>query len=145
MILDKDHPYNACVCLAVRRLSRVLTQVYDTSLAPAGITSTQFSILSALDAARSEGLPMSPLARAMDMDLSTLSRTLKPLLKDGLITLVTGTDRRQRKAVLTKKGAQRLQQADKLWSAVQDKVQKVLGRDAHDKVSRLVQKAHALS
>jgi DNA-binding MarR family transcriptional regulator len=144
MLLDKNHPYNACVCLAVRRLSRLLTQAYDAALAPAGVTTTQFSLLSALAAADRDGMSMSPLARAMDMDLSTLSRNLKPLLNTGLITLGAGADRRERRAALTKKGDQRVQQATKLWVAVQDEVHGVLGQDTHDKLSRLVTKAHAL-
>lgn len=144
MHLDKAHPYNSCVCLAVRRLSRLLTQVYDAKLAPAAVTVSQFSILSALAAARSDGLSLSPLARALDMDLSTLSRTLRPLLKDGLLILAEGSDRRERRAILTKRGFQRVQQANKLWAAAQDEVLSVLGQDTHDKLARLVQKAHAL-
>jgi DNA-binding MarR family transcriptional regulator len=144
MLLDKTHPYNACVCLAVRRLSRLLTQAYDAALAPAGVTTTQFSLLTAVAAARPDGMSMSPLARAMDMDLSTLSRTLKPLLNAELITLSAGADRRERRVALTKKGDHRVKQATKLWAAVQEQVHGALGQDTHDKLSRLVAKAHAL-
>ena len=66
-------PRNACTCGSLRKASRRVSQFYDTALAPAGIKSTQYSILSEVDRGRpSSPVSMRELATAMVMDRSTL-------------------------------------------------------------------------
>ncbi len=60
--MNADPPSQArCTCFAVRRAARHLTQAYDRHLAPTGLRTTQFSLLSALAAvgarAASSGSP----------------------------------------------------------------------------------------
>ena len=52
MSTDKLPPLEECTCLAVRQAARHVTQFYDRHLAPAGLRTTQFSILARLQAAR---------------------------------------------------------------------------------------------
>src|ERR1700754_2634107 len=73
----------ACHCLATRQLARHVSKLYDRHMAPTGITSTQFSILSFLD--HEPGINMNELAGAMLMDRTTLLRALKPLQQNGWI------------------------------------------------------------
>lgn len=143
MKLDADHPYHRCLCLAGRRLARVLTQAFDHALEPSGLTITQFSLLSALAAAGEEGMSPSRLAAAMDMDLSTVSRTLKPLTAAGLVRLVPGRDRRARMAVPTADGMTRLQAALPRWQEAQRHAEAALGEGARQDLDRLLQRARA--
>ena len=63
---------NACTCGSLRKASRRVSQFYDTALAPVGIKSTQFSILSEVDRGSLAGpVTMCELATAMVMDRST--------------------------------------------------------------------------
>src|ERR1700675_3066517 len=88
-------PRNACTCGSLRKASRRISQFYDTALAPVGIKSTQFSILSEVDRRKLEGpLTMCELATAMVMDRSTLGHNLKPLERDDLVTLRQSDDDR---------------------------------------------------
>ena len=107
-----------CNCLALRQAARHVTQFYDQYLAPAGLRSTQFSILAKL-----HGLgPMTinALARELVMDRTTLGRTMLPLERDGLIAIKDGVlDRRSKQLAVTKAGADRLQRAAKLWVEAQ--------------------------
>src|SRR5579863_8338481 len=108
---------NACTCGSLRKASRRISQFYDTALAPVGIKSTQYSILSEVDRGSLEGpVTMCELATAMVMDRSTLGHSLKPLARDDLVVLrLSIDDRRKRYVELTKKGRSVLARARRLW------------------------------
>src|ERR1700758_5379885 len=84
-----------CTCLAVRQAARHVTQFYDQHLAPAGLRTTQFSILAKLK--RHGPMTINALADQMVMDRTTLGRNILPLERDGLITIAPGDrDRRSK-------------------------------------------------
>ncbi len=117
---------SGCTCARVRRLARRVTQIYDRVLAPSGLRVTQFSLLSALD--RSGAMAIGPLAIVLDMDRTTLTRNLKPLVDARLVTLAPGkSDARQREASLTRAGRVRYEGAKKLWRRAQDDLNRTLG------------------
>ena len=74
-----------CTCFAVRRAARHVTQAFDRSLAPTGLRITQFALLSRL--ARSGPRNIQDLAQEMGLDRTTLGRNLRPLERDGLVTI----------------------------------------------------------
>jgi DNA-binding MarR family transcriptional regulator len=95
-----------CNCFAVRAAARHVTQFYDQFLAPAGLRTTQFSILEKLK--RLGPLTIKTLARDMVMDRTTLGRNILPLERDGLIRIeATASDRRAKELHLTKAGEKR--------------------------------------
>lgn len=106
-----------CHCGALRQASRVLTQLYDQRLKPAGITITQFGILKML--AAMPGLGTGELGDALVMDSTTLSRTLKIIQDNGWIAVARSADRRKRCWQLTPAGQAHLAQAIPLWEQVQ--------------------------
>ncbi len=114
-----------CTCFALRRASRLVTQVYDDALRPAGIRSTQLSLL--LAARVFEPIPVSRLARIMATDRTTISRNLRPLEADGLIRVSEGEDRRVREVTLTRKGQRTVAQALPLWERAQRRMREELG------------------
>ena len=101
-----------CNCFAVRAAARHITQVYDQLLAPAGLRTTQFSILAKLK--RLGPLTINRLARDMVIDRTTLGRNILPLERDGLIRVeATASDRRAKELHLTKAGG--IFRATALW------------------------------
>lgn len=114
-----------CNCLGLRQAARVVTQLYDEALAPAGIRSTQFSLLTAI--AWMQPASMNDLAARMVMDRTTLTRNLRPLLEAGLVTVRTGDDRRRREVALTRAGARALTEATGHWRAAQAEMREALG------------------
>jgi DNA-binding MarR family transcriptional regulator len=107
-----------CNCLALRQAARHVTQFYDQHLAPAGLRTTQFSILAKLE--RLGPVTINALAHELVMDRTTLGRTMLPLERDRLIAIRDGTlDRRSKELTLTKAGVERLQRAAKLWVEAQ--------------------------
>src|ERR1700736_4687360 len=110
-------PRNSCTCGSLRKASRRISQFYDTALAPVGIKSTQYSILSEVDRGSREGpVTMCELATAMVMDRSTLGHNLKPLERDDLVVLkLSADDGRKRHVELTRKGRLILRKSRRLW------------------------------
>ena len=68
------------------------------------------------------------------MDRTTLTRNLKPLIRDGLLKVATGKDQRSREVSLTPRGLQTLEQAIPLWNEAQRKIRKSLGTDRLDQL-----------
>ena len=116
-----------CANFNLRRASRALGQVYDAALRPLGLKGTQFSLLTAL--ALLGPVPLSELARELGMDRTSLTRNLRPLLREGYVREDRGEDRRQRLLDLTEAGRRIYREALPLWQAVQDRVEDRLGTE----------------
>ncbi len=119
---------STCNCLALRQAARHVTQFYDECLAPAGLRTTQFSILAKL---RWLGpMTINALARELVMDRTTLGRTMLPLERDGLIAIKDGTsDRRSKELHLTKAGRARLRAAAGNWASAQARFEQTFTAD----------------
>lgn len=115
-----------CVCLNVRKAARAVTQLYDEVLQPCGLRSTQFNLLVAV--ALAGEAPVKRLAEALVMDRTTLTRNLKPLESQGLLTIDAGTDRRKHLVRLTERGHQALVSALPYWEQAQERVVTRLGQ-----------------
>jgi DNA-binding MarR family transcriptional regulator len=124
-------PRAACTCGSLRKASRRVSQFYDTALAPAGLKSTQFSILSEVERGSIAGpVTMCELATAMVMDRSTLGHNLRPLERDDLVVLRQARhDRRKRYVELTAKGKSLLARARQLWRRAEDRFERIFGKD----------------
>ncbi|MBQ0895299.1 winged helix-turn-helix transcriptional regulator [Micromonospora sp. U56] len=119
---------NPCNCLALRKASRYLTAAYDKALGPVGLRTTQFSILRKLRA-QSE-LTITSLAEQIFMDRTTMATNLKPLVREGLVTVEPSTaDRRARVVSITPDGLARVDAALPLWRAAQARFEDTLGVD----------------
>ncbi|ENT4821176.1 MAG: MarR family winged helix-turn-helix transcriptional regulator [Klebsiella michiganensis] len=116
----------ACHCTTLRKASRYLSQYYDSVLAASGIKTTQRAILAQL---RREGSQsVSGLAEALVMDRGGLTHTLKPLQRDGLISLgADPDDGRSRLISLTDSGYKKLTETDAGWALAQRQVETQLG------------------
>jgi len=127
-----------CVCATARMAARSLTRIYDRALEPAGIRTTQFSVLARL---LEEGpLPLTHLAGRLAMDRTTLARDLRPLERRGLVAISVGADRRVRMAALTPAGRRLVDEVRPLWKQVQRDVRAELGPD---RVARLMDELRA--
>jgi DNA-binding MarR family transcriptional regulator len=121
-------PANRADCnnLALRKAARYLGATYDRALAPVGLGSRQFSILQML---HSHGeATITNLADMIAMDRTTMASNLKPLMREGLVTVATSAaDRRARIAAITPEGDLRLRKALPLWRAVQTQFEEKFG------------------
>src|SRR5712691_7223406 len=98
-----------CACQNLRRLSRVVTRIYDQELRSAGLEITQFGLLTALAAVGEAN--QKRLSAGFAMDSTTLTRTLGLLLKQGWVRARRGKDRRERLFRLTQGGKRKMAEA----------------------------------
>ena len=119
-----------CACFNIRKSARLLTQKYDEALHPLGLRSTQFSILALIS--HFDTITVTELAYHLVMDRTTLSRSLQPLEKQGLVQTVQGEDRRTRMISLSKAGFTKLKKAVPLWKKAQKKFVKYMGDERFD-------------
>ena len=114
-----------CNCFAIRSAARQATQFYDRHLAPSGLRTTQFSILSTL--ARLGPLSINALASRMEMDRTTMGRAVRPLEREGLVVIGPGPDGRTRALGITELGRERIIAAAPLWREAQSKFETSYG------------------
>lgn len=121
-----------CVSFNFRRATRLVTQLYDKILAPSGLRSTQYSLLNVLSL--TDELRMQDLALVLAMDRTTLTRNLRPLIKQGFVKVSMGSDRRSRLVLLTSKGKDVMKKALPFWEQAQAYITERLGAANWDKV-----------
>ena len=115
-----------CNCFAIRSAARHVSQYYDRYLAATGLRTTQFSILAKLK--RLGPLTINELARQMVMDRTTLGRNIKPLERDGLVSIEPAqSDRRAKELRLTKTGEKQLEAGFEAWSRAQTGFESTFG------------------
>ena len=106
-----------CACANLRRATRMVTQAYNGALRPAGLRATQFTMLSTLN--KRGQIRQSNMAAILGMDGTTLTRNLKPLLKNNWIEIDRDSDQRVRLVSITAPGQRVLAKAVSLWRQVQ--------------------------
>ena len=116
-----------CHCLKMRRSAENVIRFYDRRLQPAGITVRQYSLLKNID--EHKGCSVRVLADCTELDRSTLARSLKPLMKAGLLEDTKGIGTRDSKLMLTEEGKETYALATGLWRQAQDKFEEKLGKN----------------
>lgn len=114
-----------CTNLKLRQLMRRVAQRYDAEVGQVGLKGTQYSLLSYVIKLG----PIRPvdLAQAMNVDASTLSRNLKPLIAAGWVTLAAGEDARSRLVQATDAGREKRVEAQRRWRVAQEGLNAALG------------------
>ena len=114
----------ACTGARMRRVTRRMTSFYEQHLRAAGLRLSQYSVLSALSAR-----PQSLLALAdrLELDRTTLTRNLQPLVAAGWVEAARGPDARQKLFVLTAAGSRRRAAARAAWKTAQAELEAQLG------------------
>ena len=108
---------STCICNNLRRAARLVTNYYDKLLEPAGLRVSQATVLVVLYL--SGGQTINEMAEKLELDRTTLTRNLKPLAQQGLLTIAPGSDQRTRVVALTPKGEAALLKVLPLWEQTQ--------------------------
>src|SRR5580704_12049403 len=119
-----------CACANLRRADRAVSQFYDAALRPSGLRFTQFTLLQALTLA--SGISQKQLGELLQIDSTTLTRTLAPLRKKGWLRSATATDRRELRLSLTAAGKREYERALPDWRRAQAGLRRALGKQDWD-------------
>jgi DNA-binding MarR family transcriptional regulator len=116
-----------CYALAARKSARRLSRLYDSHLAPAGLSNSQFSILGLLEV--HERLKITELADMLLMERTSLVRALKPLRASGWVVAERSEGGRAFDVTLSPSGLKKLAKAMPLWAEAQAAFEGEVGRD----------------
>jgi len=114
-----------CTSLKLRQLSRRVSRHFDRYLGEAGLKTTQYSLLSHV--LRLEPVRPGDLADELEMEASTLTRNLQPLVAQGWVQIGPGTDGRSRCVTLTSAGRAKQAAARRDWKRAQLALNERLG------------------
>ena len=114
-----------CICNNLRRAARLVTNYYDKLFEPTGLRVSQLTLLVVLYRAGIQTI--NEMAEKLELDRTTLTRNLKPLANQGLLTIAPGGDQRTRVVALTPAGEAVLIKALPLWEQAQSHMVEGLG------------------
>ncbi|GFO68792.1 putative regulatory protein, MarR [Geomonas limicola] len=129
---------NECLAGKARRLSRVITGIYDRALMPFGIKINQASILVFLSIA-GEASP-GDIGKRLQMEKSTVSRNVDRMRKSGWIEIVERGGRAGQLLRITPAGQQLLVDSHPYWQQAQEKAQALLGAEGADSLRLLAER-----
>jgi DNA-binding MarR family transcriptional regulator len=116
---------HTCIAVRLRRLNRVVTNIYDEALRPLGLKVSQLNIL--IVAAKLGLARPAQVCDILQLDASTLSRNVKPLQKHRWLEVVPGEDARTQPFRLTPQGKRLIEKAVPAWEEAQHQATELLG------------------
>ena len=127
-----------CSSFKLRQLSRRVSQHFDHIVSAAGLKTTQYSLLSHIVKLG----PVRPgeLAVQMEMDASTLTRNLRPLVDQGWAVVGAGADGRSRCVTITSAGRAKRVEAQREWKRAQTALNTRLGAGSVVRLHALIDK-----
>src|SRR5262249_52398187 len=136
---------SACAAYQFRRTSRAVARLYDAAIAPSGLRSTQFAILTAI--AKLQPVSMSHIGEILVIDPATITRSVRLLKNDGLLEIAPRGLQRRRLLTLTLKAVKALAIAVPLWREAQTRFIASLGgtwRELQDQLEHAAEVAVSL-
>jgi DNA-binding MarR family transcriptional regulator len=106
--------------------------MYDAVMQETGIRSTQFSILVGI--AKNQPVAIGALADVLILDPTTLTRSLRLLEEEGLISISERSTMRQRFLSMTPKGERTLERSLAAWKKAHERFLATVGREYWDEL-----------
>ena len=115
-----------CLAVRLRKINRIVTNIYDQALRPLGLKVSQMNIL--VVAERLGTARPGEIGRILEIEASTLSRNLERMRRRGWIeALEDESDARSQPFRLTAEGRRLLEDAYPAWLLAQDQAAQELG------------------
>ncbi len=122
-----------CLATRVRLLNRTITGIYDDALRPLGMTSGQMTMLVVI----AQNGPIAPghVAKALNMEKSTVSRNIDRMHSNGWVTVSPGETDRTQCVSLSAKGRRLFDKSLPLWETAQAQAEALLGKSGARSIS----------
>ena len=127
---EMDYIIQFCACANLRRLARIVTQVYEKQMQPTGLKVTQYYML--VNIARHKETSNSKLGEIMLLDQTTITRNVNILKKSGYVNITKDiNDSRTKSISITDTGLVKLEEATPIWLQIQEKVENGMGKEKY--------------
>ena len=129
----------SCLCTNLRLVSRAISKIYDKFLEPTKLKLTQFTVLVAI--AYKQSATVSELADLLVMDVTTTSRSLNVLEKQGfIITSYLKENRRTKSVMMTEQGINKIIEILPYWDQAQKYIEDHFGKENVESILFLSQR-----
>lgn len=116
-----------CIAGRLRLINRVVTNIYDDALRPLGLKISQGNIL--ILTSRMGVVSPVQVCEYLQLDISTLSRNVELMRKNGWLEEVPGEDARSHPFRLTAAGKRLIKESIPAWEKAQAEARELLGDD----------------
>src|SRR5262247_3687514 len=127
-----------CIAVRLRLLNRVVTNVYDDALRPLGLRASQLNVL-VVTAKLGLARP-AQVCEILQLDTSTLSRTVERMRAHGWLEVVPEEDARAQPFRLTAQGKRLIEKAVPAWEEAQRQATELLGEEGIGLLDRAAKK-----
>jgi DNA-binding MarR family transcriptional regulator len=117
----------SCIAGRLRLLNRVITNLYDDALRPLGVKLSQGNVL-AVTAKLGVARP-AQVCDLLELDTSTLSRTVDRMVDNGWLEILPDDDGRSHPFCLTDEGRRLMERSIPAWERAQAEASRLLGED----------------
>ena len=130
-----------CYARTLRVASKAVNDYYSEMLRPTGVAVVQFSILLNVQALGT--CCVNELAEAVELDYTTVARSIKPLIERGLIE--DAAEGRRRCLSLTEAGRRVVDTGLPLWRTAQENVRRLIGRPEVERLQETLRQLTVLA
>jgi len=131
--------FKDCLCFQVGKISRKMAKLTRDAVAPYGLTTTQFFLLTALY--EEEDISISALAQKVVLDKATLTGLIDRLERDGFVTRQTSPeDRRTVRVRLTPKAEELRETLTNLYHHINRRFLSLLTKEERETFEQVVSK-----
>ena len=123
-----DQIAEECIAVRLRKLNRIVTNIYDDAFRPLNLKVSQMNILVAT--AKMGTARPADVCELLNLDVSTLSRNVERMKQRGWLQVVPELDGRSQPFQLTAQGYKLLEDAIPAWNNAQEQVKQLLGPDS---------------
>lgn len=123
-----DQIAEECIAVRLRKLNRIVTNIYDDAFRPLNLKVSQMNILVAT--AKMGTARPTDVCELLNLDVSTLSRNVERMKQRGWLQVVPELDGRSQPFQLTAQGHKLLEDAIPAWNNAQEQVKQLLGHDS---------------
>ncbi len=116
-----------CMFTKLRQVSRYVTNIYTKEMKEVGLTPVQSSMMTAIKILGNSNI--NALSEALNMDRTTINRNLKPMIRNEIVSVGEGEDKRVKSVSLTKKGEDIYERGYIRWNKAQRELEDKIGKD----------------
>jgi len=130
-----DRVASTCYVVRLRAFNRLISGIYNKSLANSNLTISQFNILTAV--VKREPVAATQICSALHLEKSTLSRNIRLMRQNGWVCVET-----QGRTILismTNKGRSIYETALPLWERAQQQTRESAGEEIFQRIASTVQ------
>lgn len=120
-----DEIYRDCVGARVRTVARAVSTIYEEAMRPLKVRFSQMNIL--VTAAKLGDTQPAELCKLLQLDHSTVSRSVDRLVERGWLEILPDDDGRASPFRITEKGRALVRKAHPAWKEAQDRALDLLG------------------